>query len=47
VLAAAGQRAIRPEEPVVERSRREGKIFLKNWRGIAKVASKMIQIKHF
>jgi hypothetical protein len=25
VHAAAGQRAIRPEEPVVKRSRREGK----------------------
>ena len=45
--AAAGQGDIRPEELVVERSRREGKVFLKKLAGIAKVASKIVQIKYF
>jgi sulfatase maturation enzyme AslB (radical SAM superfamily) len=47
VPAAAGQGDIRPEEPAVERSRREGKIFLKKLADIAKVAYKIIQIEYF
>lgn len=47
VLTEASRRGIRLEERVVDGSRREGKFYLKEFVGILKVASKIIQIKFF